>query len=1025
MTSASLKQSSFSGGMLSPQILSRSDQSKYASGLRLCSNALIQRFGSVQNRPGSLYLDIETLIDSSIPWNVGVWYTTGNIVTRLGVSYVALADNIANDPPSSPFDWAPAPTSTEFRPVKFIFNYDNSYEVVFSVNNIRIYKNGVQVAAALSQIPAWSALTQYQIGNLVQYAGQVWMCRYPTITSAPGVGLGLWQVTAPNADSLYPIDIPLNEATNVQGAAISLPAEALPVLQAVNLNDIMTVTSQHFRPFQLTRYSDVSWTVTQFAVSAALNPPSPVTVVAGSVAAPSAGTPTLSSAIGGNAAVPKPSYVVTSFNAAGESTASNVRAPTVGGPDLTHPVALTWTAATGTPLGYFVYRFDPSTTGYGLLAIVNDLNYSDDGSVVDAFPAKIPPAAPTGSTTFSYVVTAVSATDGSESLASTVATVTGGTPTPAAPNIITWPAVTGAGSYNVYRIINGIPGIIGTTTLTTLNDTNIQPDFSQQPPVYLTNPDGTSLFTTVGNFPATCCFFQQRLCFANTVNEPTAVWMSRTGGFSNFSVSTPIQDTDAINFVVAGTASQPIIGMMDLQKFIIFTASAEYACTGNQAGTITPKAINLVLQGTSGARLPTPLTLGNTAMFVQARGTQMRDLRFEIGSYTYTGKDLSIFSTQMFQGLTIVDMDWQKIQDSIVWCVMSNGALYGMTYVAEQQVWAWHQHSMINGFVEHVCVVPNAAQDVVYLIVRRVINGQTVRYLEALADRDFTDSTLLTDFVGTDCSLTYNGSATDGSTITATTGGGWTTSDLITLTASTAHFLASDVTNRNQVVLSLTDATTGLVIDRVTFSILAYISTTQVQGYAQRDIPAWARVAWSTWGKAVTTFSGMDQLVGQSLSILGDGNVIASPLNVDANGNAVYPAIVVASDGTFTIPKAALVVTAGLPVQMDLQTMPVENAQGETIANKHIKVTECCPIFYGSRGGSYGQDFQHLNLWKQQRAANAGTFQWGQPIAPYTGAVRIPINGTPQISGQVCIRVVDPLPFAMSGIVVSCEVGEG
>lgn len=1021
----SLKQTSFSGGELSPQVLSRSDQAKYASGLRLCSNALIQRFGSAQNRAGTQYLDTETLVDNSIAWNNTVYYTSGNIVSRSGVKYICIADNIANGPPNATY-WALAPTTSEFRIVKFVFNYDNSYELIFSVNNIRIYKNGVQVAAALSQIPAWDIAVQYQIGNMVTYTGSVWMCHYTSITTAPGVAPDNWKIVPANTAGLYPIDIPMNFAVNVAESAIALPAASLGVLQAVNLNDIMTVTSQYFRPFQLTRFSDVSWTMTQFSVAAALNPPNPVVAVAGVGAAPTAGAPVLSTAVGGNVALPAVDYqyVITSYNAAGESLPSNALNPSVGGADGANPVTLTWTAASGTPLGYFVY-VKIGSAGFGLIAVVNGLTYMDAAANAEAYPAKTPPVAATGSTVFEYVVTSVSAADGSESLASNVASCTGGTPTSTAPNVISWPAVTGAGSYNVYRIINGIPGIIGTTTLISLNDTNIQPDFSQQPPVFLTNPDGSSLFTTAGNWPATCCFFQQRLCFANTLNEPTSVWMSRTGSFSNFSVSTPIQDTDAIQFVVAGTASQPIIGLMDLQKFIIFTASAEYACTGNQAGTITPKAVNLILQGTSGARLPTPLTLGNTAIFVQARGTQVRDLRFEIGSYTYTGKDLTIFSTQMFNGLTVVDMDWEKIKDSIVWCVMSNGALYGMTYVAEQQVWAWHEHSFINGFVEHVCVVPNAADDVVYLIVRRTINGQTVRYFEALAQRDLVDTTLLTDFTGPDCSLTYNGTATDGSTLTPTTGGGWTTSDLLTLTASTSHFAASDVTNHNQVVLSLTDATTGLVVDRVTFSILTYLSATQVQGYALRDVPTWAQVAVSNWGKAVTTFTGMNQLAGQSLSILGDGNVIASPLNVDSNGNPGYPAIVVANDGSFVIPKAALVVCAGLPVQMDIQTMPLENAQGETIANKHVAVKECCPIFYGSRGGLYGQDFQHLNEWKQQRAVNAGTFNWGQPIAPYTGPVRIPIRGSPEITGQVCIRVVDPLPFAMSGIVVSCTVGNG
>lgn len=1015
----SLKQTSFSGGSLSDQILSRSDQSKYTSGLRLCRNAIIQRFGSLQSRGGTIYRDTENYKSNGIPWDAATTFLKGNTVSYLGTDYVALQTSTNITPNVSPTYWQAIGTTAAVRIVKFVFDYNNSYELIFSVNNIRIYKNGAQVTVPLASIAAYSAITSYLIGQMVTYLGSVYICRAPNTASFPTLVPQYWEAMTAVSGS-YPLDIPVNYTTGTTG--LNLPQASLSVLQAVNFNDVMTVTSQYFRPFQLTRYGDTDWRVTPFAIGANLAPPSPVIATPGVGAGTSAIAPNQTSAGGvGDPVEPATYWVITSYNASGQSVKSNVYATVPPhGASVGFPITLTWGAVGGSPLGYGIYRGLAPAGPFGLIGVTSGLSWIDDGTVGRAYPAIQPPVAGTGSTVFVYEVTSVSAVDGSESLPSATASCTGGSPTDANPNVISWPLVAGASSYNVYRIINGIPGIIGTTTLNTLNDTNIQPDYSQQPPVYLTNADGSELFTTEGNWPATCCFFQQRLCLANTVNAPTSVWMSRVGSFSNFSVSTPIRDTDAILFVVAGKAAQPIIAMVDLQKFIIHTASAEYAATGNQYGTITPTAINLVLQGSCGASLPAPVTLGNTDLYVQSRGTQLRDLRFEIGSYTYTGKDLAVFSTQMFQGLTIVDMDWQQIKDSIVWCVMSNGTMYGMTYVPEQEVWAWHQHTTTNGFIENVCVVPNAGADVVYLIVRRVINGVTVRYFEEMSDRDFSDTVFLTDFIGTDASLTYDGTVTDGSTITATTSGGWTTADLLTLTASTARFSAADVTNGNQVVASVIDATTGLVTDRVTFSILAYVSPTQVRGYAQRTVPIWARVAVSTWGIAKRVFTGATHLRGQNISILADGNVAANPQT------AAYPIITVDATGGFTVTEPSLVLTAGLPIRMDAQTMPCENATGETISNKHVTVKECCPIFYNSRGGLFGQDFQHLNAWVEPRSQPppAGS-TYGYPVAPYTGPARIPIRGTPQLTGQICVSVLDPLPFAMSGIVATIETGGG
>lgn len=98
-----------------------------------------------------------------------------------------------------------------------------------------------------------------------------------------------------------------------------------------------------------------------------------------------------------------------------------------------------------------------------------------------------------GSSTYRYVVTAVSASTSEESRASAIGSVTGITMSQnvGANNRLHWSPVAGAGYYNVYRqpeVINGaadygqIYGFIGTTTGVSLTDQNIAPDFSRSPP---------------------------------------------------------------------------------------------------------------------------------------------------------------------------------------------------------------------------------------------------------------------------------------------------------------------------------------------------------------------------------------------------------------------------------------------------------------------------------------------------------------------------------------------------------------
>lgn len=600
-------------------------------------------------------------------------------------------------------------------------------------------------------------------------------------------------------------------------------------------------------------------------------------------------------------------------------------------------------------------------------------------------------------------MTAVDAVTGIESIASSTATANGSTPTSGNPNVISWGAVTGAGSYNIYKAVNGVFGFIGSSSGTSFNDINYIPDTSRQPPVNVT------LFATTDDYPAVVGTYQQRLLFANTINEPQSVWGSAVGVFTAFTTTIPVLDSGAFKFTIFGQIRQFVHSLVDLGKLVIHTNNGEYVCNGNQAGTLTPSSPTLVRTGSAGGALIVPVVVGNTDLFVQEGATRLLDLRYEVQSFSYAGKDLTKYASDVFLGRTIVSMDWQKLPHSIVWCVLDNGQMVGLTYVREDELWAWHVHASSNGVIENVCVITEGNQDIVYLCVRREIDGDTVRYIENLGSRDCLDTVLYSDSYFADSAQIYDGRNT-GSTTMTLTGTGWTQTDLLTLTASSATFSAGNV--GDEIILQLIDDVTGLVTDQVTLRIMTYTSPTVVSVYPESTVPAWAQAtALTTWGLAVSTFTGIDHLEGESLSILADGNVAADPLD------PLYPEIVVAG-GSFTLPSPAMVVLAGLPIQMDVETLPLENATGETIANKRIQIREVCPIFYHSRGGSFGQDFEHLNEWVQPTTALPGF-----PVSPYTGPARVPIRGTSEISGQVAIRLTNPVPFSFSAMILTGEIG--
>jgi hypothetical protein len=405
-----------------------------------------------------------------------------------------------------------------------------------------------------------------------------------------------------------------------------------------------------------------------------------------------------------------------------------------------------------------------------------------------------------------------------------------------------------------------------------------------------------------------------------------------------------------------------------------------------------------------------PVGIGNSDIFVQARGSIIRDLKYDIQATAYQGKDCTIFAPSLFEGTTVRAMDWQQIFNSVVLAVKYDGEMTWMTYIREHDIWAWSRQDTFNGLFEDVCVCPEAAEDVIYAIVNRTISGSTKRYIERFAERELVtsdDGTQIRDWatcIFSDSSLTYDGRVTTGQTAILTTSGGWTPTDAITVTLSFSadyKFTADDVGNA---MVFQQIAADGTVTDTLTLNIVAWTSATVVTAIPTRDVPDWAKVASTTWGKAVHVFSGIGHLEGQTLTALGDGNVVRDTM--------------VVTSGTFTTTRNYLILTAGLPITAQAETLPVENAQGETISNKKIMVNEATIIFYKTRGGMYGQDSGHL-FDLALRADEA----WADPNALVTGNQTFGIQGSWQDTGQIYIEQMDPLPIGISAIVVTGQVG--
>ena len=589
-------------------------------------------------------------------------------------------------------------------------------------------------------------------------------------------------------------------------------------------------------------------------------------------------------------------------------------------------------------------------------------------------------------------------------------------PSSGAPRTLTIGAVSGAERYNIYRHDgSGVFGYVGSAIGTTFIDNGITPDYTLTPPM-TRDP-----FTGAGNYPAVSGYYQQRKMYGNTTNDPEDLFGSRTGSFKNFTYSSPQQDSDAVQYTLAGRQVNEIRAIVEVGQLVVLTSGAEWIREGDATAPLTPTTPNLKVQTYNGCAEIAPIVIGDNLLYIQARGSIVRDFRFEQQTNGYTGRDLSVFSTHLFDGKTLVHWDYAQIPNSVASVVRSDGRLLNLTYLREQEIWGWAWYDT-DGEFEDVCVIPEGDEDAVYVLVKRTINGSTKRYLERFASRQVDD--IVTDAKFLDCHLTYDGNNTNGAlTMTLSTGTVWTYGTTLTLTASAAYFVAGDVDKTIVLTIETTtyDAEEGwqTTSESLTLTITGYTSNTVVSCTANKDVPAaFQGLATSNWGKGASSFTGIDHLEGKTVAIFADGSVVSNGIDGSAytvSGGVLSPALDV----------PAVVVHIGLPYCSDLETLDLEMVGNETLLDKHKQVNQVTVLVENSRGLWAGEPDENGDM-------NADDLYELEPTAPLsyneiqqgaTGKVEVNIKTRWNVHGRIFIRQRDPLPLTILTTIPSVEVG--
>ena len=583
----------------------------------------------------------------------------------------------------------------------------------------------------------------------------------------------------------------------------------------------------------------------------------------------------------------------------------------------------------------------------------------------------------------------------------------------------TAPAGTAPAYYNVYRnqeVPNSaagpgaIFGLIGQATVCAYVDRDGTPDFTTSPPL-ARNPFAS------GNNPSTTTYYGQRQWFGGSASEPETFWASKIGAFQNMDVSQPVQSSDAITATIASTQVNAIKHMVPMSTGIVtlssggaWLISGGSSSAGGIPGAISPSSLVAQPQAYNGCADIPPIVVNYDILYVQEKGSIVRDLSYNFYVNIYTGTDMTVLSNHLFAGRTLREWAYAEEPYKLIWAVRDDGVLLCFSYMKEQDVYAWTRHDTA-GLFQSVCTVSEAVGagtagggvDATYFVVQRYLNGGWVYTIERLADRSLIDGNASLGIPANienawcvDCGLSLAQPAPAASLLVGA--GAQAVGASVLFIAGAAVFAAGNVgsviraAGGHATIESCLSPTQVIATVTVAFAALP-------NGSGQVPLPV-AAGAW-TMTAPVSSVGGLSYLNGLSVSILADGNVV--------------PAQVV-EGGTITLPVPASSVIVGLGYQCQLQTLNIdmgESGPGGSSQGKLKKIGAVTIRVKDSRGlkaGRTAATVVPVKAW----ASQAGS---GGPLPLITGDQRLVLDPQYDEGGQLLLQLDDPVPATVLGLV--------
>ncbi len=512
------------------------------------------------------------------------------------------------------------------------------------------------------------------------------------------------------------------------------------------------------------------------------------------------------------------------------------------------------------------------------------------------------------------------------------------------------------------------------------------------------------LWSDTTQYPATVTFHEDRLFFGGSPGAPLRGDGSNSSDYENFSptgVDAVVVASNAISFVLNAEDVNTIRWMSSDEKGLqIGTFGNEFivkASSSNEA--LNPVNISAKRTSAHGSADIQPVQVGKATMFVQSAGRKLRDMQYYYDVDGYRAADLTLLSEHITER-GIVQLAFQKEPQQIIWAVRGDGHLIGMTYERDDQTLqvGWHRHS-VGGFgdlagnsaiVESVAVIPapDATREELWLIVRRVVNGVSVRYVEFMTKLFENEEQSKAFFVDSGLSLDnpIAISSVDTSVIpvkiNTTLPHGLVADDTIKLFDLVG---AKELMGRTFIVTPVSGNPNAFTISNSAGPMPGTGVSPYVQGGNVRFL--------------VKEVGGLTHLENASVSILADGAVLPDQKVVG---------------GKIKLSLPAAVVHVGFGYTSDAQMNRIEAGSADgTALGKTRRIHRVAFLLHRSLGLKYGIAFDKLDTFVFRKA---NSDHMSAPPDLFSGIMADTLSADYDTENRICWRQDQPLPSTILAV---------